>query len=204
MNRIIPVTLLCLIELLSVVGHADVLSPTVEDARKRFDANPKAFDRVDQYCADKDIDAACTVPGNAFEGGGAGICSRELKSDRNYISLTCTLQEPVTIDRQLPDSAYNEDTKFCAIIKHKYQCIKLPVVSDRFCQKKKVGSACVVTLTRGGRVPETYSGVCHHGVVYYWARYYSVSRHPIMCDPKNPTPERVYTVVHPLEKLGQW
>ncbi len=55
MNRIIPVALLCLIELLSVVGNADVLSPTAEDARERFDANPKAFDCVDQYCADKDI-----------------------------------------------------------------------------------------------------------------------------------------------------
>ena len=74
---------------------ADLLSPEVQSAWKRYEQNPKAFDQADQYCVAKKPGAACVIPGSAFEGGGAGICERAVSQGSQYISLNCNRGERI-------------------------------------------------------------------------------------------------------------
>lgn len=104
-------------------------------------------------CQAKKPGSACLVPGNAFEGGGPGICKRWVP-DKWTIVLSCDQSEFIKIDRKLP--AVDLDVP-------PYGSLAV----DQFCQGKKLGSACTVVLTNQGKA-ETHNGVCRQG--FYYAR----------------------------------
>ena len=199
----------CILSAFAGTVSADVIPFEVEEAEKRFDTNPKAYERVDQYCINKKINETCSVPGNLFEGGGVGKCERELKSERDYISLTCTLQNSVTIHRQIPDGEFRYDDSICRSLLKVYSCKEPPIVTDQFCRLKKVDETCTIELTSDGYVPEKFQGVCKINIQekHYWEHrreYRTATRRILTCDPAQPTPQRVYTEVNTLEKLKQW
>ena len=53
-------------------ARADVIPPGVREAEQRLRDNPKAFDRVDQFCAQRKVGAACTLPFYLLRGMAAG------------------------------------------------------------------------------------------------------------------------------------
>jgi hypothetical protein len=188
--------------------RADLIPPRAAEALTRYQDNPKAFDQADAYCAKKKPGAACSIPGNAFEGGGAGRCERHIEPGSDTIDLQCQRSERITIDRRLPAGDFLANAYACAQSPRDpgHNCSEAPLVPDRFCSGRSAGQACSVELTRDGR-NETYAGVCTRGEqvesFYYQGR--RTARRPILsCEPVNKAPERVYTPASSWERLGQW
>lgn len=205
--------LYCAMLLSAGPASADLISPEAARAQQRYEKNPKAFDQADQYCVKKTPDAACTIPGSAFEGGGIGRCERTISKDSKYISLDCTRSEHITIDRNIPDGPFRVDSDLCANPNREERdtnpshiCTEPPVVSDRFCAGAQAGHACVVELTRNGK-KESHTGVCQQGTepqrFYLWG-HRQANRPILTCEPVNKIPKRVYTPVSQWKKLRQW
>lgn len=184
MKTTLKISLVAACLLLAHSAVADVILPEVAEAQKRFNDNPGIFDQTDQYCTDKAIDAACTLPGNAFEGGGNGQCKRELTGLK--ISLQCQRTDRVEIDRKIPDT-FSVTPPF-------------PKVADRFCTKKKAGDACTVELTHNGK-PESYPGVCAESQDEQGYRLRPQVRLLLSCQPASKAPERTYTPVGTIKKI---
>ena len=164
--------------------QADLIVPEVAQAQQRFTDNPTIFDQTDQFCTDKGIDAACTLPGTVFEGGGNGQCKRELTDLK--ISLQCQRTESVEIERQIPET-FSVEPPF-------------PKVTDRFCTKKKAGDKCSVNLNHAGK-EETYDGVCEENRDEQGYRLRPQVRLVLSCEPVKKLPARVYTPVSAVKKL---
>jgi hypothetical protein len=182
-RRALP-TLGFTLALIAGAAWADLVIPEVAEAEKRFQDNPKIFDQTDQYCTDQAIDAACTLPGSVFEGGGTGACKRSLTGLK--ISLECQRTESVEIDRQIPDK-FSVDPPF-------------PQVTDRFCGKSKQGENCTVDLKHNGKT-ESYQGVCQQHDDAQGYRFRPNRRTVLSCEPVKKLPERVYTPVGAVRKL---
>ena len=187
---------------------ADLVSPQVQSAWKRYEQNPKAFDQADQYCVAKKPGAACVIPGSAFEGGGAGICERAVSQGSQYISLNCNRGERIQIDRQIPDGPFRVDSSLCPDAERNpaHTCSEPALLSDRFCAGGKAGQACMAELSIDGKT-SSHAGVCRISVET--TRFYFRGRHegqrPVLaCEPASRAPERVYTPVGAWEKFLQW
>jgi hypothetical protein len=86
-----------------------------QEAQQRFSQNPTAVDVTDTWCEKHEIGAACTIPGNAFEGGGSGVCIRGITDDDHYsIILTCVRSPEPVIDRGVPEGEWQVDPYRCA------------------------------------------------------------------------------------------
>lgn len=167
-------------------AQADLISPEQSSAQERFQNNPKLIDQTDQYCANKSIDAACTLAGNVFEGGGQGKCVRELVDLK--ITLQCQRTESVSIDRQIPEQFSSKPP--------------YPQVTDRFCAKLKAGASCKVELKHNAKT-ETYQGVCKQHQEQRGYRFMPDTQIVLSCEPIKPTPLRTYQALNPVKKLWQ-
>lgn len=208
LSQSVQVLLCCVIFLSAGFAWADLVPPEVAQAWQRYEKNPKAFDRTDQYCGNKKPGAACTIPGTVFEGGGGGTCERSVTQGSVYISLECKRSERIEIDRQIPDGPFRVDAELCSGTEHNpvYICTEPPVVADRFCANAQAGQACMAELRRNGK-PESHAGVCQLGRettnFYRWGR--RQGHRPILsCEPVKQAPERIYTAVSQWQKLLQW
>ncbi|MFN5010792.1 MAG: hypothetical protein ACK5F5_06170 [Gammaproteobacteria bacterium] len=148
-------------------ARADVIPPGVREAEQRLRDNPKAFDRVDQFCAQRKVGAACTLPGDALAGGGAGVCRNALDETRTRIDLSCVRRATVTIDRGLPAGGFVLPAHVCAdpegaaVARERgYGCTPAAQpLPDRFCAGRSVGAACEAALSVDGK-PVRNAGVC--------------------------------------------
>lgn len=192
----------------ATVMKADLVSPEVADAWKRYEENSKAFDRADQYCVGKKPRASCVIPGSTFEGGGPGKCKRSVSQGSEYISLECERSEVIQIDRQVPNSSFRMDDSLCSNpeLHLPYVCTEPAVVTDRFCANHQVRQSCTVELTRAGK-KETAAGICSLGVdvVNFYQYGRQKAYRPILtCEPLHPVPEQVFKPVSQWRKFLQW
>lgn len=179
--------------LLLAVGsaNADLINPAQVQAEQRFKDNPQLVDQTDQYCHQRKINAACALPGNVFEGGGAGQCQRELLGLK--ITLQCQRTASVVIERNIPPFAGFDAPPPPADT----------VVTDRFCQGKASGAVCEVALLHNSK-PEIYAGVCQlqaESVLFYGRLYRPTGRSLLTCEPAQAEPPRQYSPVSLLDKL---
>jgi len=199
----------------TVPALADLIPPEAEAAAKRLRANPKAFDRTDEYCTDKKVGEACTIPGSAFAGGGEGVCKNDLNR-AGTIDLSCKREGFMNIDRKYPEGGFVADATICRELEQRkrentpyppeWNCTPLdPTPTDQFCAGKAVGAACTVTLSYLGK-PEQAQGVCKHDLQqqgFYYQGRRTLSRLVIECQPAEALPERKYTPVGWWQKLMQ-
>lgn len=188
---------------------ADLISPQSVDAVRRLQANPQAFDRVDNFCLGKKPGAACSIPGTTFEGGGAGICRNDVARGASTIDMTCVRPAEVLIDRKLPchpvreampDGTINppplsEYSEYCEPM--------VPIPADRFCRDKPIDSACTVELTYQGK-SERHEGVCRQTseIVGSPHPHHDLRREVITCEPRA-TVTRSYSSVPWWRKIFQ-
>lgn len=187
---------------MACVAAADVLPPGYARAQERF-AKTQAYDRTDQYCAGKAADAACVIPGNAFEGGGAGICARRLPRGEVQIDLLCELRPEPVLERDLPRGKFKASAATCEHMNRPgtnrgpleasdLVCEDLTPVHDRFCRDKKTGEPCQAELRVGSGV-QSFAGVCRQTTQirgYYMQGNHLAERRVVQCEPANPTPQR--------------
>ena len=202
---------LVLFPLLSATARADVMPPEAEAAGERMQKDPKALDRADSYCADKAIGAACLIPGNVFEGGGAGKCERRIDHEAFTIDLRCNLPAWPEIERGLPSGPYQIDESACRSLAADPQqketlkgqgmvCDAVPTVADRFCAGRSAGAACNAEM-RVAEQRESHAGVCHEvkeGMLLYYEGRREATRSVLQCDPAKSTPEPV------IKPIGLW
>ncbi|MBO9538078.1 hypothetical protein [Herbaspirillum sp.] len=200
---------------------ADVIPPQAAEAAKRLAQNPNAFDRADQYCKDKKVGNACSIPGNPFAGGGEGICRNELNRNSSTIDLNCERATSPIIERGLPSGGFLADDTLCSayatdtysngipikktLPMSELTCTPGPVLKDRFCADKENGAACTVELQSGGKKQE-FPGVCKQEVesisLYFQGRR-KASRMVLACQPPDDLPPRTYTPATWWQKLTQ-
>lgn len=213
MKRILP----CLLILgWHVLASADVLPPQAADAAERFRNNPGAFDRTDQWCEGKRVDGACQVDGNAFEGGGPGICERDLNRRDYQIDLHCVVKPAPRIERAIPDGPWQADADVCALAARSdsvaqtvrsqgWACTEPPVLSDRFCKGVEAGQRCVAEVSLGDRV-QRFDGVCRRQLdtkgTYFQGRR-TLTRPVVSCEPEHPAPAATLKPVSAWRKLFQ-
>lgn len=169
--------LLCL-ALAWTAAQADLLPRQAVELDQRFSRNPDAFDRTDPWCDGHGVNDRCVVPGNALEGGGRGQCLRSIdRPGYRYIDLKCALSPSPRIDRGLPDARWHAGEDLCkgrggaardAMREAQVQalgwtCAEPPVVSDRFCQGRAPGDACIADVVVGNDV-EHAAGICKRTV----------------------------------------
>lgn len=165
----------CITAMATVSVHADILPRGAMEARERFARHKNVFDRTDQFCRDKVIGAACEIPGTAFEGGGKGLCQRDLPDRASEIDLRCTLKAPIEIDRRVPDGPFRKDARRCDGSPEVpgedegFTCNDPPPVSDRFCAGRKENDPCSARFKVAGK-EQSESGRCGMTVEEY--RYY--------------------------------
>ncbi|MBK8070544.1 MAG: hypothetical protein IPK34_00375 [Ramlibacter sp.] len=87
---------------------ADLIPPGQMQAQLRF--NSGAWDREDQFCAGKREKDTCQIPGNPFEGGGAGRCVREIPRGASQIDMVCRLDAPARVRRDIPEGGFVPDS----------------------------------------------------------------------------------------------
>lgn len=202
-----------LLAVAALPAWSDVIPPTVAQARERLRANPNTYDMVDQFCGGKKRGDACTLAGNAFDGGGPGVCD-PFVSDKIY--LTCVRQSSVSIDRQLPDGGYTSSDPACqdylrsaaegrAPAAQPADCDPSPQpVSDRFCRGLVASSACMAEMRVDGRL-ETHPGVCKTSQQSKYGRYGGrpqTLRTVLTCEPANRI-GHAYSPANWLDKLKQ-
>lgn len=195
---------LCMTGLMVLTAHADLIGPY----GGLFDPIGDHF-VTDQYCFGKRPDAACQIPGHAFDGGGKGVCRHRLSE--HSLDSWATLCEPdksvFRIDRQFPVSPYEGTYHSCYADKPKpelidrlpmalFRCSSVPRVADRFCRGKQEDDACeAIVVVNGHR--ETIRGICqenHDELVIEGRR---VAARPVLqCESANEV-ERDYLRVGP-------
>ncbi len=210
--------ILCAFALLAwqLVAHADVLPPQAADAAERFRNNPGAYDRTDEWCEGRRVDAACQITGNAFEGGGPGICERDLNRRDYQIDLRCVLKPTPRIERAIPDGPWQADADVCALAARSdsaaqtvraqgWLCAEPPVLADRFCKGVEVGQRCVAEVPIDGRV-QRFDGVCSRQLdtkgTYFQGRR-TLTRPVVSCEPEHPVPASTLKPVSAWRKLFQ-
>lgn len=202
---------------LGLPALADVLPPEGASALMRLRDNPQAFDRTDEYCLDKKVGHACSIPGDTFAGGGAGSCKNAFNRSAMRIDLSCVRDLQVRIDRQLPESDFIlSDATLCedfAQMKkngvagpEELSCTPPPTPPvDRFCAGKAVGASCRALLTVDG-AQQDFPGICREveqtRSVYLQGRRKAV-RTVILCQPPEPLPPRSYAPVSWWSRLLQ-
>lgn len=196
------------VALISPDAGADVIPPGVREAEQRLRDNPKAFDRVDQFCAGRAIGAACSIPGDALSGGGAGICRNGLDATRTHIDLKCQRRATVTIDRGLPSGGYTLPAHVCAdpegaeVARREGHGCARPAqpLQDRFCAGLAVGTVCEATLVVDGKAVRN-KGVCARVTEpaprFYFRGWQVAQREVLQCVSAKP-------VVHDLKPLSWW
>lgn len=190
---------------LGAAAGADVISPEEEALQDRL-RQSTVVDRVDQYCADKRPGDACTLPGNAFEGGGPGRCRREANPALRRIELSCRLRQTPEIDRQLPASAefvaspqfcrMRDDEQVAALLARSPISCDAPATlpADRFCRDLKAGDACSVEAVVAGK-QEVFAGRCavtEEARSFYQYGHNEARRQYLSCQPATPAPEHRY------------
>lgn len=194
--------------LLCGFAQADLLPPGAEDAVKRLQKNPKAYDRADQFCSDKTTGDACSISGSRLAGGGNGICKNELNRTTLTIDLTCNRQGFMNIDRGLPEGGFVAAPELCAngSMPGIWSCTpltKMPV--DRFCQGKSVNDTCVVSMTYEGAT-EQQEGICREVTEregFYFRGRQLATRQVVLCDGLDKPAVRTYQNVPWFKKLLQ-
>jgi len=189
-----------------VVMWSSVAAPTFADVmsfsltarpESRLADNPKAFDRVDQFCSDKKIGDACVISGEVFAGGGEGICLNKIVRINEYmmrsgtIDLLCVRKHEPVFERQLPCHAdgvtwvqRRPDQNLPADVCEEL----LPVPTDQFCIGKKIDSACMATFTYQGKLFEQLAGVCKESYqIVGKLRDRTVRRQEVRCESSTPT-----------------
>jgi len=189
-------------------AHADIVPPAVQEATQRLRDDPKTFDRVDQFCAKRSIGAACTLPGDALAGGGAGVCRNGLDATRTQIDLRCERKATVAIDRGLPTGGFTLPANFCevpegaAVARERGFGCKPPTgpPHDRFCAGRTVGAACEAALTVDGK-PVRNAGVCarvtESAPRFYFRGWQVAKRDVVQCVSAQP-------VVHDFKPATWW
>lgn len=181
--NIITYALSCFLFCVSLPASADLISPQVEEAQHRLQANPNTYDRVDNFCKDKKPGASCTMPGTIFAGGGEGICQNYFNRNESTIEMSCIRQSEIRIDRDIPEWGASSPT-------------------DRFCKGKNAGNPCTVELSYQGRT-EHPEGVCKEMTEtqrYYRQGYHTNYRSVLSCEPPHEV-EHTFTAVSWHEKL---
>lgn len=201
-------------------ASADMISPEVQRAQERLQANPNVYDRVDDYCKDKKPGAVCSIPGNTFAGGGEGICKNAFNPWKSTIDLSCVRKGEVWIDRKLPEGGFVNDSNLCAREKDedcgfgkkipggpecpsRWNCKPMnPTPADQFCKNKNVGSSCTVELIYQGKT-ERHDGICSMIVEterFYYQGHREATRNVIRCEPP-PVAPRNFSPVSWHKKL---
>ena len=194
---------------------ADLISPRLADARSRLHANPDTYDQVDQYCSGLKRDAACSLPGNAFEGGGPGVCKTDINNNA-AIEMVCVQKAQVVLDRQIPDGGYVADDRLCepyrAALASSALLPKLPwncappakALTDQFCRSAAAGEACTASVSVDGS-PERHPGVCTSVLQtenFYHQGRRQATRIVLMCMPASKV-AREFSQANWLQKLKQ-
>ena len=215
----IAMQLLCAAMCVNGVARADVMSRETYDAHLREKNNPALYDKVDQYCAKLGVNAACSIPGSPFEGGGAGTCVRYLAPRGTEIELSCVVSNPVEIARKVPAGPYQRDPGACPKETHApavpdpsgdpNACVAPPPVADQFCAGHEVDDACTAAFTAGGKA-QSEAGRCSMTTEkygYYRHGHQVATRRVILCLPKNPVNKELNKALKPVSiwsKLKMW
>lgn len=199
--------------MLAPVARADVIPPAVMQAEQRLRDNPKAFDRADQFCAKRAVGAACSIPGDALAGGGAGVCRNGLDATRTQLELRCERSAKVVIDRGLPEGGFTLPAYFCEVPEgaevareRGYGC-KPPAQPphDRFCAGRSAGAACEAALTVDGKTVRN-AGVCarvtEQAPRFYFRGWQVAKRDVVQCVSAKPV-ERVFQPASWWQKARQ-
>ena len=209
--------LLCLLCILwSTAPYADLLPPQAAGMAERFTSNPNAFDRSDAWCEDRRVGARCEIPGNAFEGGGTGLCERYAHRVDFQIDLLCALKPLPRIERDFPVGPWQADASLCELAAHSestaeslhgqgWVCTEPPLVADRFCTGRVAGQACVAEIMLESR-SERFDGFCQRQIetqrAYYQGRK-ELMRPTLQCLPERAAPPAVLKPVSAWRKLFQ-
>jgi len=193
---------------LAPAARADVIPPGAREAEQRLRDDPKTFDRADQFCAKRSVGAACTLPGDALAGGGAGICRNGLDASRTQIDLRCERTAKVVIDHGLPAGGFSLPAYFCevpegaAVARERGYGCKPPteLPHDRFCAGRGAGAACEAALTVDGK-PVRNAGVCarvtESAPRFYFRGWQVATRDVLQCISAKP-------VVRDLKPVSWW
>ena len=195
---------------------ADVIPPQAAEISKRLAANPRAFDRSDEYCNGKKVADACTLPGNLFAGGGEGVCKNDTTRWSTSIDLTCVREGNTVIERKLPEGGFVDSKWHCRDAgklgsnglpePSPWNCTPtVPTPRDQFCAGKETGAACTVQLRYQGR-QEEFPGICkeeQQSQEFYYQGPQSRTRQVIQCQPPESLPPRTYTPATWWQKLTQ-
>jgi hypothetical protein len=210
----------CVVLVLAAAFHlpalADLIPPQAAEAAKRLEKNPRAFDRTDEYCKGKKVADACTLPGNAFAGGGEGVCQNNTVRWPTTIDLTCVREDTVVIERKLPKGGFVNDTSLCSDAgkidsngipePSRWNCSPIvPTPRDQFCAGKEVGAACTVQLRNQDR-QEEFPGVCKEEVQsysFYYQGQRTATRKVVQCESPESLPPRTYAPASWWQKLTQ-
>lgn len=195
---------------------ADTLPPQPPDLTQRFQNNPGAFDRYDQWCDGRQVNQDCQIPGSAIEGGGAGQCQRVIPPGALQIDLLCVLKLQPTIVRGLPDHPWRADDSMCeqakispataeVLTSNKWTCGELPKVADQFCTGLQARQRCTLAFSLEGKALSQV-GVCtpelETGSGYYMGRRI-LRRTSLLCQPAHRAPATVLKPVSAWRKLRQ-
>ncbi len=194
---------------------ADLISPRLADAQSRLHANPDTYDQVDQFCSGMKRDATCSLPGNAFEGGGPGVCKTNINNNA-VIEMVCVQKAAVVLDRQIPDGGYMADERLCEpyraalasggpLPKLGWNCAPPPkALTDQFCRSAAIGGACTAEVVVDGR-KEWHSGICNpvqQTENFYHQGRRQATRSVLMCQPASRV-VRQFSPANWLQKLKQ-
>jgi hypothetical protein len=182
--RLTTYTLSCFLLCFSLHASADLISPGIQEAHERLNANPDDYDSVDNFCKDKKAGTACSMPGTVFAGGGEGVCNNHINRDKSIIEMSCVRKEEVYIERNLPD--WGSSTS--------------PV--DQFCHEITVGNPCTIELKYKGNT-EHLDGICKHITetrTYYRYGNQREYRTVLRCEPPTVV-EHIFTPVSWRKKL---
>jgi hypothetical protein len=174
------------------------------DAGQRLAAHPERYDRADQFCTNKRVNALCTRPGSVFSGGGPGTCRIQIDPSLYSIDLSCVLHDEAVVERDLPKGGYQAPDYLChdgpspvdgidcdsAKSTQSAQSAHMPV--DRFCRSHFVGERCEVSFVHLGQTLRD-SGTCQ--VVtedrhFYFRGRSKASRKVLRCEPIQPVQQR--------------
>lgn len=196
--------------LLASVARADLLPPGASEARQRYEKFQDVYDRSDQFCRNKEVGASCTIPGTAFEGGGAGVCSRDLADRATQIDLRCKLSAPARIERRVPDGPFFRGS--CTPDEEKaaknagLTCKDPEPVADRFCAGRKVGDTCNAEFTVDGKQQSEAGrcGVTTEEYSYYQYGRRTATRRVVLCQPLQAAPAAVFEKAPLVDKFKPW
>ncbi|MGE5504639.1 MAG: hypothetical protein ACM31L_09475 [Actinomycetota bacterium] len=198
MNKVVLLLCCCVPSL----AWADLLPPVHYELQERMKNDPQAYDRADQFCANKKVGSACAVPGNPFEGGGVGTCQTRADDKQRTIDSLCIFGDRREVLRNLPDRGYKGADEVCDMARRnphseaaadvraeKLTCDQAATVPDRFCDGKAAGDPCAAEMSVAGSIL-SFPGRC--GEKEERATYYSRGRQiktrtVLICLPENPT-----------------